>query len=303
MDQEDNWIGGETVVVQTGDILDRGDGEEEIIKLFLKIQPQAEAAGGEVRLLNGNHELMNARGNAELRDFDYITPGALADFRVEFDPADTTLASVPPPYRQRWAAFRPGGEYAKVLAEWETATIVGRTVFVHGGILPEHLELGLDRMNEEIQEWLRTPGAEPPDWVMSRRSPVWTRLYSTAPNQAACDTLGLVLAGLSVDRMVVAHTVKQTGITAYCGGRVWCIDVGMAEPYARQYGGRPEVLEIRGEIVRSIRWEVNDPVGSPSSRPEPPFVPGAAAAPRGGRDATRPPGPGRRTWLPGEGWE
>jgi hypothetical protein len=298
IDEEDNWIGGETVVVQTGDILDRGDDEEEIMELFHKIQRQAEAAGGAVHLLNGNHELMNAS-----QDFRYVTQGALSDFRVEFDPADSALANVDPAFRQREAAFRPGGDYAKILATRETMTIVGKTAFAHGGILPEHLELGLDRMNEEIQEWLQTEGARPPSWVISERSPVWTRLYSNAPNQAACDTLGVVLAGLSVDRMVVAHTVKQTGITAYCGGRVWCIDVGMAKHYAEQYGGRPEVLEIRGEIVRSIRWEANDPVGSPSSLPSPPSSPGAAAVQRGGPDATRPPGPGRRTWRPGEGWE
>ena len=31
--------------------------------------------------------------------------------------------------------------------------------------------------------------------------------------------------------------------------RVWCIDVGIAD----YYGGRTEVLEIRGDVVRSRR--------------------------------------------------
>jgi hypothetical protein len=49
--------------------------------------------------------------------------------------------------------------------------------------------------------------------------------------------------------MVVGHTVQGTGITAFCGARVWCIDVGQAA----YYKGRPEVLEIRGDVVRSLR--------------------------------------------------
>jgi hypothetical protein len=49
--------------------------------------------------------------------------------------------------------------------------------------------------------------------------------------------------------MVVGHTVQRTGITSFCGGRVWCIDVGIAA----YYGGRPEVLEIRGGVVKGLR--------------------------------------------------
>jgi hypothetical protein len=49
--------------------------------------------------------------------------------------------------------------------------------------------------------------------------------------------------------MVVGHTVQEGGITGYCGGRVWAIDVGLAE----HYGGRPEVLEIREGRVCSLK--------------------------------------------------
>jgi hypothetical protein len=59
--------------------------------------------------------------------------------------------------------------------------------------------------------------------------------------------------------MVVGHTVQGAGITSYCGGRVWCIDVGMAE----HYGGIPEVLEIRGDVVRGLRYSTQ--AGPPGS--------------------------------------
>ncbi len=245
MGPEGHWSGGEMILVQTGDILDRGDGEEAILQLLRRLQAEAPEAGGEVHILNGNHELMNA-----YLDFRYVTEGGLADFEEasSFSQVDSVLASVKPEQRGRATAFRPGGPVALVLAEHPTALLVGNNLFVHGGILPEHAVMGMDAMNGAVREWLlgHTPR---PEWVRGERSPVWTRLYSREPSVAACDTLARVLEELGADRMVVGHTVQRTGITSFCGGRVWCIDVGMAE----HYGGRPEVLEIRGEAVRSIR--------------------------------------------------
>jgi len=245
IDGNDRWIGGELVVIQTGDILDRGDDEEEIFKLFQRLREEAEAVGGAVHNLNGNHELMNA-----YLDFRYVTEGGFDDFEEasHFDEVDSLLSSLAPQQRGRATAFRPGGPVAGLLAQWETALIVGSSLFAHGGILPEHVDLGLEAMNGEIRTWLLGEGPQP-EWIRGDRSPVWNRLYSDAPDLAACDTLSSVLDRLGVERMVVGHTVQRTGITSFCGGRVWCIDVGMAA----HYEGRPEVLEIRGNVVRGLR--------------------------------------------------
>ena len=245
IDTNDRWVGGDLVVIQTGDILDRGDEEEAVIALFQRLQEEAEQAGGAVHVLNGNHELMNA-----YRDYRYVTPGGYADFEdaAAVDTTDSLLAALEPNQRGRAAAFAPGGPFALLLAQRNTVVIVGNSLFVHGGILPEHVDRGLESMNEEIRAWLRAEAPQP-EWIRGDRSPVWNRLYSDAPNVAACDTLSSVLDRLGVERMVVGHTVQRTGVTAFCGGRVWCIDVGMPD----HYGGRPAVLEIRGDEVRGLR--------------------------------------------------
>lgn len=245
IDSLDQWIGDDLVIVQTGDVLDRGDEEEAIIRLLERLGEEAAAAGGAVHVLNGNHELMNA-----YFDYRYVTDGGYADFEdvTVVETIDSLLATLEPKQRARAQAFRPGGEFARLMAERNTFLIIGSTLFTHGSVLPEHVDLGLDLMNAEIQAWLRNE-APRPEWVRGKRSPVWNRLYSDEPDLAACDTLASVLERLDVERMVVGHTVQDAGITSYCGGRVWCIDVGMAE----HYGGRPEVLEIRGEEVRGLR--------------------------------------------------
>ena len=245
IDAADRWIGGDLVVVQTGDILDRGDGEAEIMDLFQRLKTEAAEAGGAVHVLNGNHELMNA-----YLDFRYVTEGGFADFggEVEIDPADSVLAQLEPVQRGRAVAARPGGSLAQLFSEQPVQVILGRTIFTHAGILPEHVDMGLDRMEADVRAWLLGQAAQP-EWIRGDLSPVWNRTYSGEPSVESCDILDTVLQRLELDRMVVGHTVQDAGITAYCGGRLWCIDVGLAA----RYGGAPEVLEIRGDRVRSLR--------------------------------------------------
>ena len=245
MDSAGQWSGGELVLVQTGDILDRGDQEPEILDLFDSLAAEARAGGGAVIVLNGNHELMNA-----YQDFRYVTENGFADYDGTVPPAipDSAFLALDTAHRGRAAAFLPGGPMALRFAGRNTAVVVGNNLFVHGGILPANVDLGLDSLNARVRAWL-LGDAPQPEWIRGDDSPVWNRVYSDEPGQGACDTLSNVLERLGIARMVVGHTVQRTGITAFCGGRVWAIDVGMA----RHYGGRPEVLEIRGDVVRSLR--------------------------------------------------
>ena len=86
IDEQDRWIGGDLIVVQTGDQLDRGDQEQAILDLFERLRIESEAAGGAFHALLGNHELMNARV-----DLRYVTDGGFADFMdtVEYEPGDS----------------------------------------------------------------------------------------------------------------------------------------------------------------------------------------------------------------------
>jgi predicted esterase len=244
IDERDRWIGGSLVVVQTGDQLDRGDDEQAILDLFARLAREAASTGGAVHALNGNHELMNAA-----LDLRYVTPGGYADFRdaVAVDSTDAELRSYPDSVRARIAAFRPGGPYARLLAERNVVLIVGDNVFVHGGILPEHVTYGLDRSNAETQAWLCGDGPKP-EFLLKRGSPVWARNYSDEVDDADCAMLREVLASLSAKRMIVGHTVQEGGIRSFCDGQVWCIDAGMSV----HYGGEIEVLEIMGASLRVL---------------------------------------------------
>jgi hypothetical protein len=248
IDDRDRWIGGALVVVQTGDEIDRGDGDREIIDLFSRLEIEAAEAGGAFRPLLGNHDLMNVEGN-----FKYVSARGMGSFDdlVASLLARPDLLAFPPLQRARAAAFRPGGPVAGIFARRNVVAIVGDTVFVHAGVLPSHVAYGLERLNREVRAFVRGARPELPPVMDHQTSPVWTRLYSEeeTPAAATCATLGEALAGLGVKRMVVGHTVQPQGINAGCDGRVWRIDTGMSAAYE---GGPIQVLELAGDRVTAL---------------------------------------------------
>ena len=242
IDAQVRWVGGKTVVVQMGDLLDRGDDEEEILLMMARLADEAHAAGGALYSLVGNHEAMNVA-----LDLRYVTAGGYADFAdTDYDQNDAELLTYPAEQRGRVAAFRPGGVYARMLAGHNTVMVVGDTLFVHGGILPQHATAGLDNINKGIQRWMVEGGPDPDD-IHGDDCPVWSRHYSDNDVPADCTLLNTTLDQLGLARMVVAHTV-QDRINAACNEAVWRVDVGLAQ----YYGGSPAVLEIVGDQVRVI---------------------------------------------------
>ena len=68
IDKDLNWKAKNSILIQMGDILDRGgrettykdeDSELKIIYLFKRLKKQAQKEGGDVVCLIGNHELLN----------------------------------------------------------------------------------------------------------------------------------------------------------------------------------------------------------------------------------------------------
>ena len=245
IDDKRQWIGGKLVVVQTGDQLDRGDGEQEILDLLDIWRAAAKAGGGALHILNGNHETMNVA-----LQFNHVTQGGFADFSdVSSSALPATLVKQAPPHiLGRVAAFHPGGFYALKMAARQTVVIVGDSVFLHGGLTERYARLGLARINSEVSTWMRGLGPAPQS-VADPEGPVWLRQFSDDTVAAAdCEALGNVLRVLGGSRMVVGHTVQRQGVTSAWDRRVWRIDVGLAS----HYGGPSEALEIRGDAVRIL---------------------------------------------------
>ncbi|AKF03682.1 metallophosphoesterase [Sandaracinus amylolyticus] len=245
IDDADRWSGGALWIVQVGDLLDRGDTEDEVLALVSRLEREADAAGGRFVALHGNHELMNVQG-----DFRYVTPDGLDDFAryASEAPPGAARSRIPARMLGRAVAFAPGGPIARALAARNTIAIVGDTVFVHGGLAPSQLERGVDAINRDVRAFLL--GEAPlPRALAGEESPVWHRAFALGDDAETCATLARTLEGLGVARMVIGHTVQDEGIGSACEGRVWRIDVGLS----RHYGGPIEVLEIEGDTIEVLR--------------------------------------------------
>ena len=151
------WIGGTTICVQCGDILDRGNEELACLELVCNLSKQAQEAGGSLQMLFGNHEALNAVGL-----FQYTTGDDEFEFQIG-KPLDL-LSPVSHKWRlqfagnqpARWAACEPGGLLSGWLQNCQVVCVVGRTVCVHAGLTKEHLLKygGIEGMNAQAREWI-----------------------------------------------------------------------------------------------------------------------------------------------------
>lgn len=266
IDASDHWVGGTTVAVQVGDQLDRGPSEIHICLLLERLKQEAAAVGGRFVSMNGNHETMNAYG-----DFRYAGAG-YAEFNrwkvmyqlgqrwkrgceLKTHPLLPAPDTCPPLKAARWQALQCGGPITRrFLAPQSTVVMVGSSLFAHGGILPEHIDAGVDHINREVQEWMLAPHGtfRPPAFIKGRNSIVWSRHFGHRDeHECDCPLLREVLAKAGAARLVVGHTIQDDGINAACDGTVYRIDVGMSDGCG---GGKPQVLEIvDDEVVRILQ--------------------------------------------------
>jgi hypothetical protein len=171
LDDELDWSGGNTHLVFTGDLLDRGAQSRQVMDLVMRLEKPARRAGGRVHLLLGNHEVMNLNGDLRyvaeaeyaayqdieskrdrerwFRDFMESQTEASVEsdlrnesmLRAEFD------ALAPPGYFGHRKAFRHNGKYGKWLLEKPFIVVINETAFVHGGLPNFVTEWGLEGVN------------------------------------------------------------------------------------------------------------------------------------------------------------
>lgn len=169
IDAQKRWAGGTAVLVQTGDLLDRGLDVRQILDLLMALETQATAAGGRVQALLGNHEVMNLIG--ETRDVAPELYQQFANAQSEqkrneaFETAsklnggsaiDKTawMSAHPPGYVEYREAFTAGAPYGKWLRSKPIVAEIDGTIFMHGGINLEFTPDSVDNINKRIRREL-----------------------------------------------------------------------------------------------------------------------------------------------------
>jgi hypothetical protein len=171
------WIGGSTLLVQAGDVIDRGAQSRECLDLLMALETQARKKGGTVIPLLGNHEVMNLMGQ-----LGYVTPDIYRSFakgdsekrrQQAYREYLTFLAAhaghghsaVPPgndAERVQWMdehplgfvehrdAFGPDGKYGRWIRTHHAVVQIGDGVFLHGGLSPTFEIPSIRQLDERL---------------------------------------------------------------------------------------------------------------------------------------------------------
>jgi len=274
IDKSGKWSGGETHLVQTGDIPDRGPDTIKIIDHLEKLRKQARKAGGYVHLLIGNHEAMNVEG-----DLRYVSPGEYAAFTTKNSARlremqwqrqlEWMKANMPDfaeidleAYRKEWdqqvplgwvehrQAWSLNGPYGKYVEGNQVAVQINDTIFVHGGISAKYCALSLETMTDDVHSALKNYDRSVQTIVDDPLGPLWYRglALEKESDDVFSQTLDNILERYGAKRIVVGHTPTGGVVWPRFDRRVIANDTGLATYYGAHMG----VLELTADGITAI---------------------------------------------------
>lgn len=289
MDDKGHWAGGKTVLVQTGDVPDRGPDTLKIIDDLMRLQKEAKAAGGQVVTLVGNHESMMMIG-----DLRYVDPGEYAAF-VTKKSADLRKATFKANQKALLAAYRapdPNVSEAQVEEAWFKQTPLGMlehnaawradgrigrwvlknpavalidgNLFVHGGLSTAYAALPIDEINRRVAASLTAADQAPTAIISDPNGPLWYRGFAMPPASAAASAAPSEGEAVppptatpgpgELDAVLKAYGARRMVIahTPALGGIVIADGgrlVRIDTGISRAYNGKPSYLEIRGDVL------------------------------------------------------
>ena len=271
VDEQGRWVGRKTILVQAGDVPDRGPDSARILRQLMRLQREAPRQGGRVIALIGNHEAMNMIG-----DLRYVDPGEYAaladadstamrerafeslkeDVTKQYRAANPSVADAE--IRRKWIettplgwvehrlAWRPSGEFGRWVMRNPAVALVQGNLFVHGGLSAEYSKVPIDQINRRVRSALEKNDQSSTSIISDPIGPLWYRGLVAADPEVRPPPLGeltTVLSAYGAKRIVVAHTPLLSGVKILDGGRLVRIDSGNS----RYYGGQLSYLEIIGD--------------------------------------------------------
>lgn len=231
---QDRWIGGDTHVVQVGDVLDRKprndnysdeDSEFILISFILKLQIESYLCGGGYHPIIGNHELMNIMGV-----FDYVSNMGMRHFNT---------------FNERKEYFKLGSNFCKYLAcGWNPVIRINNCLICHGGISKTIAsKYTIKEINKIMRKKLYNEGSFVDDKLfhdlfINENSILWSRTYSNADHETPriYNDVKFVLNKFNCRFMILGHTPYIEGIKIKYSGHVICTDTAMSTAFGSKKG-------------------------------------------------------------------
>ncbi len=292
VDPDLHWAAGKVHLVQMGDVMDRGQDARRIFDLLMRLEKEAEEAGGMVHVLLGNHEEMNLTGTIFSGNRELVTLNQFISFlpdgyrkqeedslakRIiklrsrdrylrEEDVVDAFWSDLrDSPSAQRQYVINLNEQYGDWLRQLNVAIKINDIVFVHGGISEKYSSWGLREINNrfrlEIADYWRAyrrrepPRVGQPQILYRGNGPLWYREFANVPEEDLKEELDATLDNLTAKTMIIAHTPripKNLMEMQRFGGKIWIVDTGISSVYR----GRAAALIIQNGYFNV--WGLND---------------------------------------------
>jgi hypothetical protein len=247
------WIANppNTYVIQMGDQIDSKNRTPDIeewefandvalMDFMDKMDASARSHGGRVISLIGNHEIMNVLG-----EFSYVSETSLLNTGGK---------------EARAKEFLVGGRYANILAHRYIVFKYGRYIFCHAGLLPSHLNIvgeNIDEINNVYWKLMRTGRLDTDrekiilnEIIFGVNGLLWTRRYAELIGNpdALLTTLHIVLKTVKSTTMFIGHNTVP--ITSIGGNGALVFTDAM---FSRAYGSKKfQYIDIRNDIMQVI---------------------------------------------------
>ncbi len=224
MDESYNWIFGEGHLVICGDMVDRGNNAWPCLWLLYKLEQDAEKHGGKVHFVLGNHDVMNMHANLKYVKNRYIELAKIISGKEDEKEAWFELLS-------------DTNEIVKWISTKNTVEIIGKNMYLHGGISVEVADAGLsiDEINNIVRKNIRNnltndPGNnEIENLVFSRLGPLWYRGlvidYKEHYKKMTATDLETILSFYNIERIIIGHTIVDDEVTSDYNGKVIRVDI------------------------------------------------------------------------------
>ena len=249
IDKALHWSGGKTHFVQTGDIMDKGPNARKVFDLLMRLEKEAEKAGGKVHVLIGNHEELNITG-ISIDYPGYVTVEQFISFlpdnykkkkekefkealgKEDLNRSHSDLSSNNS-LKAKWENLLKTNSkarkeyiisfnrnYGTWLLKHNAVIKINDIVFVHGGISKKYSTWKLEDINNQLRlelAFLRRAVTSPnptqipftPQIVYKSDGPLWYRGIATMDEQIFETEVDEILNNLGAKHMVIAHTPQM----------------------------------------------------------------------------------------------
>ncbi|RFS23543.1 metallophosphoesterase [Chitinophaga silvatica] len=214
IDPSGNWTFGKGHLVIAGDLFDRGTQVLPWLWLLYTLEDKAVAAGGQVHVILGNHDIMQLAGDFRYTDARYFKYAWLMG-------------------RELKQLFGEDSELGRWLRSKNVVEKIGDLLVMHAGMSPalNSKQLSLTQINDITRPLLGVPRKQMPDSLQvffNGNSPFWYRGYFYEP-VASMATIDSTLKQYGCKHIIVGHTITDTVIVKRFDGKVIGVDVDQHE--------------------------------------------------------------------------